>query len=247
MQRNYNSNKKNFLYTVSLISIVVAVWCCQLGAKPVGGFDFGISNSTQTSLISQKVNAKIKYIKAKDLDSNVLKLALTAYYNAQNEGHNPSDILSVVDYSIASTKPRMWVIDLRTDKVLYHTHVAHGIGSGDNYAYKFSNRHGSKMSSLGLFKTGGLYNGKYGNSLDLHGIDGNFNSNAYARRIVVHPAHYVSDGIIRKIGRLGRSFGCLALNAKVANSIMNTIKGGSLIFCYYPDQNWLKSSPLLRL
>ena len=52
------------------------------------------------------------------------------------------DLLTVIDYSLPSTKPRLWVLDLGRGKVLYHELVAHGAGSGDNYATHFSNVNG---------------------------------------------------------------------------------------------------------
>lgn len=243
MQTNYS--KAKFLCASSLIGIVIATWCCQLKAKPDD--DKYHLNVTAEITKTKKIDQQIKTINAKGLNPKVLKLALTAYNNAKEAGYTANNILSVVDYSIASTQPRMWVIDLMRKKVLFHTHVAHGIGSGDNYAHRFSNRPGSHMSSLGLFLTGDTYNGHFGKSLVLHGIDGKFNSNAFTRRIVVHAAHYVDEHVVRHIGRLGRSMGCLALNKRVAHSVMQTIKGGSLIFCYYPEQAWLRESPMLRI
>lgn len=177
-----------------------------------------------------------------DLNPEVLKLAEKAYINAKRAGVVKNQHLTIVDYSMASTAPRMWVIDMQTGKLKYHTHVAHGVASGLNYATKFSNRHGSRMSSLGVFVTRDIYYGNHGTSLNIDGLQKNYNSNAKERRIVVHGAHYVDQWAIKKSGRLGRSFGCLALNTKVANDIMYTIKDGSVIFCYYPDKSWLRDA-----
>lgn len=225
-RRKDNLARKKFIFSTSLIGLIVAVWCCQLMAVPPG--------------------LKSKPLNIPELNPKVLQLATTAYHNAKAEGIGEKDLLTIVDYSLPSTEKRLWVIDMRNNKVVHHTHVSHGIGSGGNYATKFSNNHGSKMSSLGLFLTGDIYNGHYGASLNLHGLEDKFNSNALARRIVVHPAHYANEWMIKSAGRLGRSFGCLALNTKIAHKIMHTIKNGSLIFCYYPDKNWLKESKLLR-
>ncbi len=225
MRRKNNLTHKKFIFSTGLIGLVIAVWCCQLMAMPIG-------LKTAPSVIS-------------GLNPQVLKLATTAYRNAKHKGIGSKDLLTIVDYSLPSTSKRLWVIDMHNNKVVHNTHVSHGIGSGENYATRFSNRHGSKMSSLGLYLTGDIYNGHYGSSLNLHGLEDKFNSNALARRIVVHPAHYANEGIIKSTGRLGRSFGCLALNMNIAHKIMHTIKNGSLIFCYYPDQIWLKESKLL--
>jgi len=226
MRRKDNLSRKRFIFSTSLIGLIVAVWCCQLMAIPVG--------------------IKSKSLEIAGLNPKVLQLATTAYHKTKAEGVGSKDLLTVVDYSLPSTTKRLWVIDMRSNKVVHHTHVAHGIGSGENYATRFSNRHGSRMSSVGMFLTDDIYRGHYGDSLNLHGLEDKFNSNAHARRIVVHPAHYVNEVMIKRSGRLGRSFGCLALNTNVAHKIMHTIKGGSLIFCYYPDKTWLKESKLLQ-
>ncbi len=225
MRRKNNLAHKKFIFLTSLIGLIIAIWCCQLMAVPTG--------------------LKHNHINIPGINSKVLQLAITAYNNARAEGIGNKDLLTIVDYSLPSTAKRLWVIDMRNNKIVHNTHVAHGIGSGENYAKRFSNQHGSKMSSLGLFLTGDIYTGNYGDSLNLHGLEDKFNSNALARRIVVHSAHYVDEWIIKKSGRLGRSFGCLALNKNVAYKIMHTIKDGSLIFCYYPDKNWLDGSKLL--
>jgi hypothetical protein len=234
------TNKQKILHVAGILGLVIAAWCCQLIATP----------HTKHQVAAKKSNLSIKSNKNSlsipGLDSNVLNLALKAYDTAKNTGVGSKEYLTIVDYSMPSTEPRMWVINMRSQTVVHHTHVAHGTGSGDNYAHKFSNNHGSHMSSLGVFVTGKMYNGHYGKSLELHGLDGKYNSNAHARRIVVHAAHYVDNHIIQKIGRLGRSFGCLALNKRIAQKIMHTIKDGSVIFCYYPDKNWLRESTLLN-
>ena len=229
MRNKDNITRKKIISSTSLIGLIIAVWCCQLIAVP-------------TALKNKPINT----LNIPGLNTKVLRLATTAYHNAKSKGIGSKELLTIVDYSLPSTEKRLWVIDMSKNKVIYNTHVAHGVSSGENYATRFSNKHGSKMSSLGLFLTGDIYKGNYGDSLNLHGLENKFNSNAFARRIVVHQANYVDEWIIKKSGRLGRSFGCLALNKKVAHKIMHTIKHGSLIFCYYPDNNWINESELLH-
>ena len=69
-----------------------------------------------------------------------------------------------------------------------------------------------------------------------------FNANAHKRRIVIHPAEYVTDNFIKKFGTLGRSWGCLALCPNQVKPIIDTIKNGSMVFSYYPELNWLQKS-----
>jgi hypothetical protein len=197
------------------------------------------------SSVAATIKPAVKQDSIAGINPKVLQLAMNAYIKAKNAGFGDKEILTIVDYSMPSTARRLWVIDMRTQQILFNTHVAHGSGSGGNIATKFSNRHGSRMSSIGMFLTSYIYNGKYGNSLNMIGLDGEFNSNAEARRIVFHRANYVDEKVIKQIGRLGRSFGCLALNVKIADKIMHTIKNGSLVFCYYPDPKWLRESKWL--
>ena len=49
----------------------------------------------------------------------------------------------------------------------------------------------------------------------------------------------------KKTGRLGRSWGCPAIGADVAKQMIDRVKGGGLVFAYYPDKQWLKSSKYL--
>ena len=51
---------------------------------------------------------------------------------------------------------------------------------------------------------------------------------------------------VQALGRLGRSWGCPAVRASVARQIIDTVKGGSPIFAYYPDKQWLRSSAFIR-
>jgi hypothetical protein len=126
--------------------------------------------------------------------------------------------------------------------VLYHELVAHGAGSGDNYATRFSNVNDSRQTSLGLFLTAGTYEGGNGYSLQLKGLDQGVNDRAEMRHIVMHGAWYVSPEHARSHGRLGRSWGCPALSEKVAKQVIDTVKGGSFVFSYAGEKSWLQQA-----
>jgi len=154
--------------------------------------------------------------------------------------------LAVIDYSLPSTKPRLWVFDLQRGRLMFQELVAHGRNTGEGKAERFSNVEGSKMSSLGLYQTTETYYGSNGYSLRLRGLDPGFNDNALARAIVMHGAPYVSQAIADRLGRLGRSWGCPAVRQEVARTVIDTLKGGSLLFAYYPDRKWLAESPFFK-
>lgn len=177
----------------------------------------------------------------------VLSLAARAAECARKQGllqgfHH----LAVIDYSLPSTKPRLWVFDVDRGRLLFEELVAHGRNTGEKVAERFSNVEGSKMSSLGLFQTTDTYYGNNGYSLRLRGLDQGFNDNALSRAIVMHGAPYVSEAIAARLGRLGRSWGCPAVRQEVARVVIDTLKGGALLFAYYPDSKWLNESPLLQ-
>ncbi len=183
---------------------------------------------------------------APGLRADVLHLALSAADHAAQQGLLARrELLTVIDYSLPSSQPRLFVFDLAARKLLFRELVAHGKNSGDNLATAFSNSPGSLESSLGLFVTADTYTGTNGYSLRLRGLEEGVNDMAWDRAIVMHGAYYVSQEAIRVLGRLGRSWGCPAVPAEVAHQIIDTIQGGSAIFAYYPEQHWLSTSAFL--
>jgi hypothetical protein len=137
------------------------------------------------------------------------------------------------------------VFDLKSKELVYEELVAHGQGSGANMATQFSNTDESHQTSLGLFVARETYIGKHGYSLRLDGLDRGVNDRARERAIVMHGAPYVSEQFVKANGRLGRSWGCPAISAAVAKPMIDRVKGGGLVFAYYPDAEWLKTSKYL--
>jgi hypothetical protein len=179
-------------------------------------------------------------------DPTVLSLALKARSCATQLGMAPSSRLAVIDYSLPSTERRLWIFDLDAHRMLYNELVAHGRNSGDNLATNFSNDLGSAQTSLGLFRTLGTYFGHDGYSLRMDGLEHGVNDHAFDRDIVIHGADYVNASLAQKQGRLGRSLGCPAVRRAVAPKVINALKDGQYVFAYYPDRNWLASSPFLH-
>ncbi|HEY1141821.1 MAG TPA: murein L,D-transpeptidase catalytic domain family protein [Lysobacter sp.] len=180
-------------------------------------------------------------------DPKVLELAVSAMQCAQASGVGAdARRLAVIDYSRPSLMPRLWVFDLTAGRLLYEEVVAHGQGSGENMATRFSNSDGSHQSSLGLFVTADTYTGKNGYSLRMRGLEPGVNDAAMARAIVMHGAPYVDPAQGQRMGRLGRSWGCPAVRSAVAKPMIDLLKGGQFVFSYYPDQAWLARSALLK-
>ena len=185
-----------------------------------------------------------------NLRPEVLDLALEAYEQAVAGGHVRRPILTIIDYELPSYQQRLWVIDMETGRLLHQEWVAHGMGkprgSGGTMeeALSFSNDKGTLKSSLGLFMTAETYYGRHGYSLKLDGLEEGVNDNARERLIVLHSAHYVSEG--RADDRLiGRSWGCPAVRPGIGKILIDAIKDGSVLWIYYPHDEWLEESEFL--
>ena len=173
------------------------------------------------------------------LPAAILERALHAFARVEAAGRVRNRVLTVIDYALPSSQRRLWVLDPDTRKILFHEFVAHGKGSAPesnpDRAVRFGNGMGSLRSSLGTFLTGNTYTGEHGYSLRLEGLDPGVNDLAQARGIVIHPADYVSPVFrMHSGGRLGRSWGCPALDPDVAPEIIDRIQAGSVLFADGP-------------
>ncbi len=160
---------------------------------------------------------------------------LVLYYDQVKETLGNPNFITVVDFSVHSSKKRMHVINMKTGAVTSYL-SSHGKGSegssDDGYASVFSNVNGSNASSLGIYRTGESYQGGNGLSMRLHGLEST-NSRAYERAIVMHGADYVSQSTINSSGRIGRSLGCPAVERRYITGLIASLKGGSLMLGWY--------------
>ncbi len=176
------------------------------------------------------------------LRAELLDRALAAYRQIEASGRIGNPVLTVIDYSLPSSLRRLWVLDPATRRVLAHEYVAHGRGSNHPEdparAVRFGNEPESHRTSLGSFLTGDTYMGQHGISLELDGLEPGVNDRARERRIVIHPADYVSaDFRERSGGWVGRSFGCPALAPDVAPALIERIRGGSVLYAAAPEED----------
>ncbi|MGX5817965.1 murein L,D-transpeptidase catalytic domain family protein [Chitinophaga lutea] len=181
------------------------------------------------------------------LSKEAFDYALTGHDKLLQEGKlQNDDILTIVDFSLPSTKKRLFVIDLEQGKLLFNTLVSHGRNSGKEMATTFSNSPESFKSSLGFYVTGPTYKGAHGYSLRLVGEEQGINDNALARGIVMHAADYVNDKLGRLQGYIGRSLGCPAVPVNMHKKIIGSIRNGTCFFVYSPDQRYLQTSKLIH-
>jgi len=228
-----------------VLSIRPVLLACAIALAPSAILVAGAVRSANTNVTFAR--ADFAAAARGSIEDDVFKLALGAAACAVRTGavSEPPRTLTVIDYSRPSSQKRLWVFDLQTRELLYEELVAHGQGSGDNLARAFSNQPDTHRTSLGLFATDTAYVGKNGYSLRLDGLDRGVNDRARERAIVMHGAPYVSEDFVEANGRLGRSWGCPAIRKDIAHEMIDRIKQGSLVFAYYPDETWMKSSRFL--
>lgn len=211
---------------------------------------FGIHFTQANTNLKAVAEARIAYHEidfgANTPDFEAFATAMQGYQKLMMQGKIKNQKLSIIDFNLSANKERFWVLDMQNKEVLYHTLVAHGRNSGEEYAKTFSNNVGSYQSSLGFYLTSYTYEGKHGNSLKLLGLEKNINDKAFNRGIVIHGASYVSEEFIQNNGRLGRSLGCPAVPEEVCSNLVTSIKNGSCVFIYKKDPSYFSSSKLVR-
>jgi len=200
--------------------------------------------TAETDNKPQKVTLDVKSvydslnIKGK-IDYSIFQKAYLGYVQIPNK--NPG-VLVIIDYTKPSNEERFYVLDLNKKKLVYSTRVAHSKNSGLEIPLEFSDDPNSYQSSLGFFLTLGEYNGAYGYSLRLKGLEENINANAESRAIVIHGGDIVDDEYIKKYGFAGRSLGCPVLPAALTKEIVNYIKHGRVLFIYGNDEEYIEES-----
>lgn len=166
-----------------------------------------------------QINTKLKIAAARLKE----KTSTLAKYVADN-GFN-EEFCFMVDMAIPSGKNRFFIYNIQKDSVEQTSLVSHGSGSyypGCNDLLVFSNTPNSNATSLGKYKIGNAYNGKYGLSYKLYGLDST-NNKAYERAIVLH-----SDAYIPKAETYPRhiyeSAGCPAVSPTFLSDLNKYIK-----------------------
>ncbi len=141
------------------------------------------------------------------------------------------DIVGIADYGLHSAERRFHFVNLEREEINSY-HVSHGTGSDpqhDGWLKQFSNEEGSNASSRGAYVTWEWYQGRYGTSVRLGGLDAT-NDAALRRYIVMHRAEYAEPVHLDRWGRLGRSNGCFAMGEEQFRIALLNLSGGRLLF-----------------
>jgi len=220
------------------IVIVVAIVCC----FSLQSFDLG-----KPMPKNEPVIANVDLAEKLHINTNAFVLAIKGYEKLKQLGQlTNSRYLTIADMSMASSHPRLYIIDMEKQAVLLQTFVSHGKNSGLLFAEEFSNLVGSFKSSLGFYITGQPYQGKHGQSLVLKGVELGINDKAEERAIVLHGAEYANQVFVNQQGYLGRSLGCPAVPNSQVKKIIQAIQGASCLFVYAPNKQYLQKSELIN-
>ena len=152
-------------------------------------------------------------------------------------------IITIIDFTKSSIKERFFVIDLKNKKTLFSTYVMHGKNSGESIPKEFSNAVNSFKSSPGFYKTENTYNGEYGYSLRLNGLEKGINDKARERAIVVHGSQYAKPKPGAK--KLDRSLGCPAIPKEISDKVINKIKDGRLLYIHTNEKSYVQKSSII--
>jgi hypothetical protein len=242
--------KKKFFNKISIFLVsVFTVFSLLSGVTPTPPENIAGKDSATTDAAADSFSTLYSRLNldSLELSHEAFALAINGYRSLVASGAVVNrDILSIVDFSLPSSRKRLFVIDLSGDSLLFNTYVSHGRNSGMEQATRFSNNVNSFQSSLGFFVTGSTYKGEHGYSLRLLGLEKGINDNALARGIVIHAAKYVNEQLARQRGYIGRSLGCPAIPVALHKPIIQKIKDGSCLFLYGSDVNYTAKSSLMN-
>jgi hypothetical protein len=164
------------------------------------------------------------------VDPRLVARARAAFDRHRSEIRYP-ELVGIVDFTKPSADSRFYLLDTNTGRVTQHL-CAHGRGSDPahtGFLQRFSNLPGSEASSNGAYLIGDYYQGKYGRSMRVRGLDPS-NSHAESRAIVVHTAWYAEPNVAQQMGRLGRSEGCFALPNTSHQEVMARLGPGHFLY-----------------
>jgi hypothetical protein len=257
--REKNSIGKSLIYLLLLSMIFLHIpvaFAHSSSGLTIGNNKSEVSNPVSNRPILSKNSIDDEVIEAAYENMHLFEMGLSKQaFNYAIKGFNfllqqgkltNDNIISIIDFTLPSSKKRLFVLDLNDFRVLYNTYVAHGVNSGREYANQFSNTPSSYKSSLGFYETLNTYIGEHGYSLKLDGLEKGINDNANSRAIIIHAADYVNESLIRAQGYIGRSWGCPALPEKLHKPIIDKIKNGTCLFIYSPESSYLRNSKIIN-
>lgn len=191
----------------ALILSTALLACYALANNPIINPHPNANIESNINNTSNPATSKVKYIA--EAKSFIQK------HNFENQ------FCLLINMSLPSGSNRLFVYDLKKDSILYTGLVTHG--NCMKYwldGRRYDNQIGCGCTSLGKYKIGMSYHGKFGLAYKLYGLDSS-NSNAFKRFIVLHshscvPLKETSNDICQ-------SNGCPTVNPNFLNVLQKKI------------------------
>jgi len=153
------------------------------------------NNSNHTKTEYPAVNAEVEKLKKKSTE---------AISFIKKNGYNESTCF-FIDMTLPSGQNRFFVYEVAKDSIQWSGLVTHGrCNEMWLEGRKYSNVPGCGCTSLGKYKIGNPYNGRFGLAFKLYGLD-KTNNNVFKRFVVLHshgcvPENEVQDEICQSDG-----------------------------------------------
>lgn len=173
----------------------------------------------------------------KHRSATIMERAIEAKKYCQRNGYSQNYCV-LLDYSIPSGSPRLFVWSFAKGKVIYKGYAMHGPGRGSTAKKPvFSNDFGSHCSCLGRFEITRQHGLRNKSGYYLKGLDSS-NSNARDRGIMIHPSTHVDRNIWREYIPLHSKscLGCVTVSCKdmaYVSNIMRDEEKNLLLWAYY--------------
>lgn len=200
------------LFTILLMVSCLSLFAWYFWYKPAFNH-----NKKNTILKKPVVEASYIPVLQQKADEARTFIKKKAYNNA---------ICFLVNMKIESGKNRFFVYDLKKDSVINAGLVTHG-SCNESWltGRKFGNTVGCGCTSLGKYKVGSSYNGKFGLAFKLYGLDSS-NSNAYNRFVVLHSHSCVPEEEVSP-APICQSLGCPTVSPNYLSHLQKIIEASN--------------------
>lgn len=213
LQRIYNSINRcmRWLTFIFLIAAIIGIALFKTNGRIADWFFIKQGSNPQV----EKANNEAALLRLR-----IVTKGLKSY--AEKNSFN-SRYCFLIDMKLPSGNKRFYIYDLQNNSILQSGLVAHGSGVRNfSGSIAFSNEVGSNCTSLGKYKTGKGYYGKFGLAYKLYGLD-KTNCNAYSRFVVLHSHSCVPEKAITPF-TICESLGCPTVSPGFLNSLKPIIE-----------------------
>jgi len=173
---------------------------------------------------NNSLHLKKEYHSENAIAEKLKKKSIEAISFIKKSRYNQS-VCFFIDMSLPSGQNRFFIYDIAKDSIQRSGLVTHGrCNQMWLEGRKYSNEPGCGCTSLGKYKIGNSYNGRFGLAYKLYGLD-KTNSNAFKRFVVLHSHECVPGSEVQD--EICQSDGCPTVSPDFLNQIRQIIDKSS--------------------